>query len=179
MVGQLGRFSGEATEGSPELAEGHQSRNWVTKAATGLGKSWPRLEDASPWPGWPVPKSSPHLPAGRRWPCLSILTSMDTKAYYEWYNRGDPSSIYRPEHEATFSQRLAWFSRRVRPGSKVLDYGCGEGVLLSGLHQRVGIHEDSCGVDISENAVRKATTRFQNLRFFPTDRNGIAPFPDG
>lgn len=104
---------------------------------------------------------------------------MDAKAYYERYHREDPSSTYRPEHEATFPQRLAWFSRYVHPGSKVLDYGCGEGVLLAGLHERIGLHPDSCGVDLSDNAVRKARARFAGVRFLPTDPHGTAPCSDG
>ena len=58
---------------------------------------------------------------------------MDTKRYYEEYNRHDPASTYRPENEATFLERLAWSSKNIPAGSKILDYGCGEGVILDRL----------------------------------------------
>jgi hypothetical protein len=61
---------------------------------------------------------------------------MEFKSYYEWYNRDDPSSTYRPESETTFPQRLAWFLNHTPSGSKVLDYGCGEGILLDRLNER-------------------------------------------
>lgn len=102
----------------------------------------------------------------------------DLKTYYEQYNRDDPLSTYKPEDEGTFSQRLAWFSRYIPRGAKVLDYGCGEGVLLAGLGQLLQLHTDSCGVDISENAVRKAASRFPHLRFVPTSPSGAIPFGD-
>ncbi len=104
---------------------------------------------------------------------------MNFKEYYEYYNRDDPSSTYRPEHEATFTLRLAWFSKQVPSGAKVLEYGCGEGVALAELAKQRGLHQDSCGVDISERAVRKATDRFPHLKFVPTASDGTIPFKDG
>ncbi len=101
---------------------------------------------------------------------------MDLKSYYEWYNRIDPGSAYRSEDEPTLPQRLNWFLKSTPPGSRVLDYGCGEGVVLAGLQEQVRIHEDSCGVDLSENAVRKASARFPKLKFIATNPDGIAPF---
>ena len=103
----------------------------------------------------------------------------DLKTYYEQYNRDDPLSTYKPEEEGTFSQRPAWFSRHIPRGAKVLDYGCGEGVLLAGLAQPLQLHPDSCGVDISENAVRKAAFRFPHLKFVPTSPTGAILFGDG
>ncbi len=103
---------------------------------------------------------------------------MDAKQYYEWYNRDNPSSAYTPENEATFSQRLAWFLKNIPPEARVLDYGCGEGVLLASLSRQGNIHAESCGVDIAENAIRKASARFPELKFSCTSRNGTVPFPD-
>ena len=103
---------------------------------------------------------------------------MDTKSYYEWYNQDDPSSTYHPEDEVTFTQRLAWFSRNTPPGSKTLDYGCGEGIVLAGLHEKGIASSESCGVDISENAVKKASARFPSLRFSTTHPDGTTAFPD-
>ncbi|PIQ81491.1 MAG: SAM-dependent methyltransferase [Candidatus Omnitrophica bacterium CG11_big_fil_rev_8_21_14_0_20_64_10] len=104
---------------------------------------------------------------------------MDAKRYYEWYNRDDPSSLYRPEDEITFAQRLSWFSKNIPPKSRILDYGCGEGVLLAELHKNGIAGPESCGVDISENAVGRASIRFPYLRFLATHPNGITAFPDG
>lgn len=103
---------------------------------------------------------------------------MDAKRYYEWVNRCSPSFTYRPEDEVTFPQRLAWFLKNTPPGSKVLDYGCGEGVLLEGLCEKGEIHADSLGVDISENAIKKASVRFPNLKFACTNSDGATSFPD-
>lgn len=102
---------------------------------------------------------------------------MDAKAYYEWYNREDPLSGYRPEDEVTFAQRLAWFSKSMLPGRRVLDYGCGEGVLLAGLREGGIANAESCGVDISKNAVKKAAARFPGLCFSATRPDGAADFP--
>lgn len=104
---------------------------------------------------------------------------MDTKRYYEWYHRDDPSSTYHPEDEATFTQRLAWFSNNIPPGSKILDYGCGEGAVLAGLYERGIAGAESCGVDISENAANKASARFPSLRFSPTHPEGTTAFSEG
>ena len=106
------------------------------------------------------------------------LTRMDAKTYYEWYNREDPFSPYHPEKETTFSLRLDWFIRNIPPQSKILDYGCGEGVALAGLSEKGNIHTDSCGVDIAENAVKKASTRFPELKFLQTNPDGTTSFAD-
>lgn len=104
---------------------------------------------------------------------------MNAKHYYEWYNRNNPASKYDPKDETTFSQRLAWFSENIPPGSRVLDFGCGEGVILAGLCEKGVAHPDSCGVDISENAVKKATNRFKGLKFFNTHSDGTTNLPAG
>ena len=102
---------------------------------------------------------------------------MDLKSYYEWYNRDDPSSTYHPEDEVTLPHRLAWFLKHIPSGAKVLDYGCGEGVVLAGLSQRGDIDPDSWGVDISENAIKKSASRFPNLKFACTNPDGVTHFP--
>ena len=104
---------------------------------------------------------------------------MDLKTYYEHYNRVDPSSTYRPEHEATIAGRVAWFSGRIPAGAKVVEYGCGEGVVLGALADRLKLHPDSQGVDISEQAAAKAAARFPKLKFASLSPAGAIPSPDG
>lgn len=102
---------------------------------------------------------------------------MDLKAAYDYYNRPKEIADYDPEKEKTFHLRLAWFSRNLSGGERILDYGCGEGVVLNGLTARKKISGDSCGVDLSANAVKKAQARFPSLLFRPLDENGGIPFP--
>src|SRR3989338_7170742 len=89
---------------------------------------------------------------------------MDVQNFYEHYFRDDPSTQLGDE-EGTFVERLAWFAPRVPRGAVLLDYGCGDGVMLAALAERGALlHPDSCGVDISQNAIRKAANRFPALR---------------
>ena len=104
---------------------------------------------------------------------------MEVKKYFEWFNRHDPSSTYDPVRDDTYAARLAWFSRHVPDGARVLDDGCGEGVILGGLSQRRTLHQDSWGVDLAENAVRKASARYPKLQFRATHPDGTLPFPQG
>ncbi|MDO8730287.1 MAG: class I SAM-dependent methyltransferase [Candidatus Omnitrophota bacterium] len=102
---------------------------------------------------------------------------MNLKTAYEDYNRFKETEDYDPEKEGTFSRRLAWFCRNLSGGEKVLDYGCGEGVVLNGLTARKNLSGDSCGVDLSVDAVKKAQARFPSLTFHPLDESGGIPFP--
>jgi methionine biosynthesis protein MetW len=54
---------------------------------------------------------------------------------------------FRPEARHDFDEIL----RLVRPGARVLDVGCGEGVLLERLHQEKSV--DGRGVEIGPDAV--------------------------
>jgi len=102
---------------------------------------------------------------------------IDFKKRFEHYNRFDPLSTFDPAHDDTYQGRVRWFARRVSPGARVLDDGCGQGVILAGLAQRPGIHPESWGVDISENAIRKASARYPTLKFRCANPDGTLPFP--
>ena len=56
----------------------------------------------------------------------------DFKAYFEEYNRSDPT-VADPAFDATFRKRVKWLARQLSSGVRVLEFGCGEGVVLAAL----------------------------------------------
>jgi len=70
----------------------------------------------------------------------------------------------------------AVLSRIPRDVRSVLDYGCGQGGKI-GLLREMFPNSEIFGVDISGNAVRKASKRFPQHQFVLFDGR-VAPFPD-
>jgi 2-polyprenyl-6-hydroxyphenyl methylase/3-demethylubiquinone-9 3-methyltransferase len=69
---------------------------------------------------------------------------------HRWW---DPQSEFRPLHEIN-PLRLGWIERHVRlPGARVLDVGCGGGILAESL-ARAGAQVT--GIDLSERALKVA-----------------------
>ncbi len=57
----------------------------------------------------------------------------------------------------------------VKPGSKVLEIGCGEGDLLNFLRPSVGV-----GVDFSEEMLKRAVNKHHNLNFVLADAHDLS-----
>lgn len=57
----------------------------------------------------------------------------------------------------------------------ILDYGCGEGAFLHKLSLNSGpVH----GIDISEQAIKKASRKYPGIDFKVVDNQGLLPFAD-
>ena len=55
---------------------------------------------------------------------------------------------------------IKYFSFLVKPGSSVLEIGCGLGDLLNGVKPRYAV-----GIDISEEMIKIAGRKFPNINF--------------
>jgi SAM-dependent methyltransferase len=63
---------------------------------------------------------------------------------------------------------IAGFVQRLKPGGRILDAGCGEGLLLD--HLPGSSYESYVGVDLSETAISRASLRQRdNIRFAAAD----------
>ena len=72
--------------------------------------------------------------------------------------------------------RLRILSACVEPNDRVLDYGCGNGVIIGNIARSIAIGPASCGVDISAVAVEQARELFPNVKFYEMQRD--APLDD-
>ncbi len=77
------------------------------------------------------------------------------------------------------SRRLV-LSLGIEPGSRVLDAGCGTGILLPGLLEAVGPQGKVYAMDVAEKMLEVASSKLQraNLEYVHADI-AAAPFPDG
>lgn len=105
----------------------------------------------------------------------SAVTS--TKTYYEkyWTGRGDVS-----QHDETTPRRRALLietlERYLKPGSTVLDLGCGAGGFTLSLCE-AGF--EAVGADVSEGALEQASSRAPQCQFLVLKDDGVVPAPDG
>jgi methionine biosynthesis protein MetW len=77
----------------------------------------------------------------------------------------DYDRYWRERDKGKFRQRYAMVAEWVEPGSKVLDIGCGDGMLLAYLRDQRAV--DPLGMDISSEAV--AFVRSMGIQAFQTD----------
>ena len=93
------------------------------------------------------------------------------------------------ERVARYERMFAWREGHatllapleLRPGSHVLDYGCGPGFMALGIGEIVGSAGRVHGVDLNARFVADATRRAEavdNVSYHLVDGNRI-PFPDG
>ena len=84
----------------------------------------------------------------------------EVAAFYPAEYYGEPGTKFRPFIEKLVrivgKRHVAFLSREVRKGGRVLDIGCGRGVLLGPLAD-MGL--ETYGVELSEHAVRGADPR--------------------
>lgn len=91
----------------------------------------------------------------------------------KWYTADDdPVALLRAENKV----KTPWIMARIRPGSKVLDVGCGAGFLTNDLSS-CGF--DVTGVDISEESLRVARNHdsTQKVKYLSADAYKL-PFAD-
>jgi 2-polyprenyl-3-methyl-5-hydroxy-6-metoxy-1,4-benzoquinol methylase len=97
--------------------------------------------------------------------------------YYPQQYYGDAQAKFEPMIEFLVrwvaARRVRSLTRGLRPGARVLDVGCGRGVLLSGL---IAAGCETHGVEISRDAVAGADPRAQ-IRI--ASRLVDAKYPDG
>lgn len=88
------------------------------------------------------------------------------------YAAGEWTWLARPGELSRYSV-LAGYALEFRPGGKLLDVGCGEGLLRDRLHP--GAFTEYVGVDFEE-AIRRAAPRIdERTRFFQADMNFFVP----
>ena len=140
-------------EGEREAAE-----RLVETACDSLG--WPTLliETCAPVreADW-VRESQAQFPATRISDRFWIVpTWHEIPAGAETVVRLDPGVAFGTGTHPTTQLCLAWLETHVRPGARVLDYGCGSGILAIAA-ARLGA-SDVTGVDIDEQALAAART---------------------
>lgn len=72
--------------------------------------------------------------------------------------------------------RRAFLRAHVKPGQAVLDLGCGEGTFTALL---AGWGAEPVGVDVAEEALRRARRRHPGLEFRLVEEEGRLPLGDG
>jgi len=88
------------------------------------------------------------------------------------YAAGEWTWLARPGELARYSV-LAGYALELKPGGKLLDVGCGEGLLRDRLHPRA--FTQYVGIDFEE-AIRRAAPRAdERTRFFDADMNFFVP----
>jgi len=80
---------------------------------------------------------------------------MDYKEHFDWVAEND--SRPRNRQKGFHSQVLRKLRHHIRPGAKVLEWGCGRGDLLAGLEPSRGL-----GIDISPKMIEQAKVRHED-----------------
>jgi 2-polyprenyl-3-methyl-5-hydroxy-6-metoxy-1,4-benzoquinol methylase len=105
-----------------------------------------------------------------------MLDAEAIRAFYPDEYYGEPGEKFQPAVERVVrwvgTRHIAFLSRGLAPGARVLDVGCGRGVILGALADRgLEVH----GVERSAEAARGADPRAE-IRIAPTLRD--AGYPD-
>ena len=88
------------------------------------------------------------------------------------YAAGDWAWLARPGELARYSI-LAGYALELKPGGKLLDVGCGEGLLRDRLHPRA--FTAYVGIDFEEPIRRAASRADEQTRFIAADMNFFVP----
>ncbi|MFH1836465.1 MAG: class I SAM-dependent methyltransferase [Methanobacteriota archaeon] len=83
------------------------------------------------------------------------------ECYYDRYHEKDM------ENDDLTRMRTILVLKYIEPSSKVLDFGCGQGYTTALLSRK---SSNITGMDISENALKKASKNYPELKFEKTER---------
>lgn len=83
---------------------------------------------------------------------LALVLVMDYKKHFDWVAENDAGP--RRRQRGFHAQILRKLRHHIRPGAKVLEWGCGRGEVLAGLEPSRGL-----GVDISPKMIAQARER--------------------
>ncbi len=97
--------------------------------------------------GMPKFPHGPGPPAAR--PPPRTATPMDYKSHFDWVAEHD--SRARKKQQRFHAQVLRILKHHIRPGARVLEWGCGRGHLLRGLEPARGL-----GIDVSPRMIEQA-----------------------
>ncbi len=95
--------------------------------------------------------------------------------YYEDLWERLPEQLNPPDLDL----RVTFARANVRPGDRVLDLGCGDGVLSGLLAEAAGTAGSVVGVEVAEAALKRARARHPQLSFVLAPIDGALPFDDG
>ena len=97
-------------------------------------------------------KLKTDLKSLRRYPAANL--AIDSKPNYEKYWAVRRGANYRPVLSGWQKQRADFLIKMIEPGSTVVDLGCGDGLILKYLAEKIGIKP--IGVDFSAPVIDAA-----------------------
>ena len=92
--------------------------------------------------------------------------------YYEELWRDLPDELEPPDH----ALRSAFLDAELRPGLRVLDLGCGDGVFSAAIAAAGAV---VVGAEVAQAAIDRARARRPELEFVRVELDGELPFADG
>lgn len=88
--------------------------------------------------------------------------------YEEYWTRLQDSARYHPANRFRYWLIAGSLFRRLKPGMRVLDLGCGHGGLLERLRSDFSA-ANYAGCDVSEQVIRRNRERVPGIEFFQAD----------
>jgi cyclopropane fatty-acyl-phospholipid synthase-like methyltransferase len=93
----------------------------------------------------------------------ALIGQSSAQTLYNEYTGLDFSDVDAGQFQANMLKRLQTIRVDFAPGKKVLDVGCGNGVLLHTICKQFGCA--GTGIDLDQRRIDNARTRFPNVRF--------------
>ncbi|MDH5720409.1 MAG: class I SAM-dependent methyltransferase [Spirochaetia bacterium] len=97
----------------------------------------------------------------------------------DYYNRYHKSTLHYDEGIKKLDKRIQFINKFIKKDDKILEYGCGEGLIIGEIKKNNKLNKNIFGFDISEEAVKKAKKRYPSIKFGVIPETGKLPFKNG